>query len=48
MLSASYMPNESESAFPAMIAELESLFAKHNENGRIDLLYDTNVYVSQG
>ena len=48
MLSASYMPDESDAAFPALIAELESLFAKHSENDRINILYDTNVYVSQG
>ena len=47
MLSASYMPNESDAVFPEMIEELRILFAKHAENGRIRVLYDTNVYNSQ-
>ena len=48
MLSASYMPSEQDPVFPEMIEELQSLFAKHSENDRINILYDTNVYVSQG
>lgn len=47
MLSSSYMPNETNELFTAMISELELLFAKHAENGRIKVLYDTNVYYSQ-
>jgi ubiquinone/menaquinone biosynthesis C-methylase UbiE len=47
MLSASYMPTEQNAIFPAMIDELSRLFAEHSENGRIDIIYDTNVYVSQ-
>lgn len=48
MLSSSYMPNETNDVFDEMIKELQSLFAKHVENGRIRVLYDTNVYTSQG
>ena len=47
LLSSSYMPNESDAVFNDMIEELRSLFAKHAENGRIRVLYDTNVYASQ-
>ena len=47
MLSASYMPNENDEVFGEMIKELQALFAKHAENGRIRVLYDTNVYSSQ-
>jgi len=47
MLSASYMPNESDAVFPEMIEELRALFAKHAENGRIKVFYDTNVYHCQ-
>ena len=47
MLSSSYMPNESDPIFEEMIAELQILFAKHAENGRIRVLYDTVVYNSQ-
>ena len=48
MLSSSYMPNEADEVFEEMIKELRGVFAKHAENGRIRVLYDTNVYTSQG
>jgi len=47
MLSASYMPDESHPRFGEMADELKTLFDKHNENGRIKVFYDTNVYYSQ-
>lgn len=47
MLSASYMPSEADAVYPEMIEELRNLFAKHSENGRIKVLYDTNVYCSR-
>jgi len=47
MLSSSYMPNETDDVFPEMIEELRILFAKHAENGRIRVFYDTNVYHSR-
>lgn len=47
MLSSSYMPSETDAVFEAMIDELKTLFAKHAENGRIRVLYDTNLYVSR-
>ncbi len=47
MLSASYMPNEADEIFDEMIEELRGVFAKHAENGKIKVLYDTNVYTSQ-
>jgi SAM-dependent methyltransferase len=47
MLSASYMPSETDEEFGALVAELQTIFAKHAENGRIKLLYDTNVYHSR-
>lgn len=46
MLSASYMPNETDAIFDEMIDELRTVFAKHTENGRIKVFYDTNVYFS--
>jgi len=46
MLSASYMPNESDAIFPQMLEELRSIFAKHVENGKIRVFYDTNIYFS--
>jgi ubiquinone/menaquinone biosynthesis C-methylase UbiE len=47
LFSASYMPSETDEISGAMIDELTMLFAKHNENGRIRVFYDTNVYTSQ-
>ncbi len=47
MLSASYMPSETAAEFPSMIEELQMLFAKHAENGKIKVSYDTRVYFSQ-
>ncbi len=47
MLSSSYMPDETNERFEEMIKELRIIFAKHAENGRIKLLYDTNVYICQ-
>lgn len=46
LLSASYMPNESDKSFDDLIKELKTLFAKHVENGRIKIFYDTNLYYS--
>jgi len=48
MLSSSYMPDETSKVFGEMIEELRILFAKHAENGKIKVLYDTNVYASKG
>ena len=47
MLSASYMPSESDPLFDTVIEDLHRLFAKHAENGKINIFYDTNVYYSQ-
>ena len=47
MLSASYMPSGLDPIYEQMIEELQVLFAKHNENGKIKVLYDTNVFFSQ-
>ena len=47
MLSASYMPNDEDPIYETMTEELRRLFAKHAENGRIRVFYDTRVYHSQ-
>ncbi len=47
LLSSSYMPDENDPVFGPMIEELEALFAKHAESGRIKVFYDTNVFVCQ-
>ncbi len=47
MLSASYMPTAENLRFSEMLENLESLFAQHAENGRIEILYDTNIFYGQ-
>jgi SAM-dependent methyltransferase len=44
MLSSSYIPSEESPRFFEMIKNLESLFAQHAENGKIDILYDTKIF----
>ncbi len=47
LMSASYMPTENDSNFEPMVVELHGLFDKYAENGKIQVLYNTNVYYSQ-
>ena len=47
MFSSSYMPNEDAAIAAEMIGELKTLFTKHSQGGRINLLYDTNVYLAR-
>ncbi len=44
LLSASYMPAENDPSYPELEKELNGLFAKHSENDRIKVFYDTNIY----
>jgi SAM-dependent methyltransferase len=44
MLSSSYMPAETDAIAKPMLDELRALFAKHNENDKISVFYDTRVY----
>jgi SAM-dependent methyltransferase len=47
MFSSSYMPGEDAPVAAGMLDELKTLFAKYNTDGRINILYDTNVYLSR-
>jgi SAM-dependent methyltransferase len=47
MFSSSYMPNEDDPIAQQMVDALQALFAKHEQDGRINILYDTNVYLSR-
>ncbi len=47
LLSSSYMPAEDAASFPALEKELQGIFAKHSENDRIKVFYDTNIYYKQ-
>jgi SAM-dependent methyltransferase len=43
-LSNSYAPLPGAPACEALMKELDTLFAKHEQDGRITLLYDTEIY----
>jgi len=47
MLSASYIPTAENPRFAEMLENLESLFAQHHENGKIEILYNTKVFYGQ-
>lgn len=47
LMSSSYMPTETDERFAPMIIELKTLFDKYAENGKIELLYDTNIFYTQ-
>ncbi len=47
MLSSSYIPTAENPRFAEMIENLQSLFAEHAENGRIEILYTTNIFYAQ-
>lgn len=47
LMSSSYMPTETDERFEPMVIELRALFDKYAENGRIELLYDTNIFYSR-
>jgi SAM-dependent methyltransferase len=46
-LSASYVPSEADPVYPQMIDELSVLFEKHQSQGKIEIIYDTNVYYTK-
>lgn len=47
LLSSSYTPTVEHPRFAAMIEELKRLFTKHAKDGKINILYDTNIYYGQ-
>ena len=47
LLSSSYMPSEKDSKFEPMTRKLRGVFDKYSENGKIQVLYNTNVFYSQ-
>ena len=46
-LSASYVPDEAQPIFPQMIDELSVLFEKYQSQGKIEIIYDTNIYYTK-
>jgi SAM-dependent methyltransferase len=47
LLSSSYTPTAENPLFEPMIAELKRLFTNHQKDGKIHILYDTNIYYGQ-
>jgi ubiquinone/menaquinone biosynthesis C-methylase UbiE len=45
--SSSYMPSACDERFFAMNAEIERIFAKYAENGKIQILYSTNIFYAE-
>ncbi len=47
ILSSSYMPSEENPRFAEMEKTLKLLFAEHSEKGKIQLLYNTNIFYTK-
>ncbi|GAA3965809.1 class I SAM-dependent methyltransferase [Mucilaginibacter dorajii] len=47
LLSSSYMPTKEDAGYEPMIADLNILFDKYQQNGLITINYDTKVYVGR-
>jgi len=47
LLSSSYMPAADDPHFGPMSAALHTVFAKHAEDGKITVFYDTNVFYAE-
>ncbi len=47
LLSSSYMPTEENPRYEEMILNLKRLFDKYAEQGKIQILYHTNIFYSQ-
>jgi len=47
LLSSSYTPPENDSRFEPMLIELQRLFEKYAESGKIQILYNTNIFYTR-
>jgi SAM-dependent methyltransferase len=47
LLSSSYMPAETDFRFEPMVKELKRLFDNHAEQGKIQILYNTNIFYTR-
>ena len=47
LLSSSYMPSEENPHYERLVLNLERLFDKYAEQGKIQILYHTNIFYSQ-
>ena len=48
LLSSSYMPLEGGPGYPEMIERLEDLFQRYNENGQVNMEYETRLFLGKG
>ncbi|HAX47395.1 MAG TPA: class I SAM-dependent methyltransferase [Ignavibacteria bacterium] len=46
LLSSSYTPQYDSPLYEPMLAELNEIFEKNQVNGKIEFLYDTNIYIN--
>ena len=47
LLSSSYTPAEGDRGREPMLAELDAIFAAHEESGRVRIEYDTKLYIGR-
>ncbi len=47
ILSSSYMPSETDARFAPLAEELQRLFEKYAESGKIQILYSTNIFYTR-
>lgn len=48
LLSSSYMPLEGAPGYTEMVERLEDLFQRYNENGQVNMEYDTRLFLGKG
>ena len=48
LMSSSYAPKEGEPTFAAMAGRMKEIFAAHERQGRVEMLYETVVYWGTG
>ncbi len=47
LISSSYMPNVGQPGYAEMMADVRSLFERHQRDGKVDLLYDCRVFAGR-
>lgn len=47
LLSSSYTPQKNNLLYEPMLAELKQIFDKNEIDGKIEFLYDTNIYINK-
>jgi hypothetical protein len=47
LLSSSYAPLPGSPKYPEMMEQLEAIFTKHQQEGRVAVLYETKLYAGK-